>query len=87
METKIIAKQILDFQKQLINNAYLTTTAVQEHGEKLTHLIIDPIPQIPEQTKGLVNAWLANVKQGQEKVKKLQDETFARLERFILETP
>lgn len=87
MEPKVIAKQILDFQKALTNNVYASTTLVQDHGEKITHLLLDPLPHVPEQTKSLVNQWIANVKQGQEKARKLHDESFARLERYIMETP
>ncbi|TWI74306.1 hypothetical protein LZ24_00909 [Desulfobotulus alkaliphilus] len=87
MEPKIIAKQILDFQKTLLNNFYTTHAAVQDQGEKITRQILDPLPQVPQQTKDLVHNWITTVRQGQEKVKKFQDESLNRMERFIQETP
>ncbi|MCW7754423.1 hypothetical protein OOT00_10540 [Desulfobotulus sp. H1] len=87
MEPKIIAKQILDFQKALLNNLYTTAAVIQDHGEKITRLVLEPLPHVPDQNKALVTEWITNVRQGQEKVRKFNEEGFARLERYIEETP
>lgn len=85
MEPRTIAEQIFNFQKSLLLNARATTTALQEHGEKMTKIFVEPFPHIPEETKTMVNAWIETVKKNQKDMENLQDEGFASLERYVLE--
>lgn len=83
MEAKNIAKQIIDFQKTLLDNTYHATVQLQDNGEKMTHYLLDQQPHLPAQAKTAVVGWLHAARQGRETMKQFQDENLNRLEEAL----
>lgn len=84
MEPKMIAEQIFNFQKSLLLNARATTDALQEYGEKMTKVFMEPMPHLPNEAKSLVDTWMEAFKKGQKDLETLQDKSLDNLRTYVL---
>lgn len=84
MEPKMIAEQILNFQKSLMLNARATTEALQEYGEKMIKVFTDSSSsQVPEETRAVVDTWMETLKKGQKDLEDLQDKGIETMRNYI----
>lgn len=84
MEPKMIAEQIFNFQKSLLLNGRATTNALQQYGEKMTKVFMEPLPHLPNEAKSLVDVWMEAFKKGQKDMENLQDKSLENLKSYVL---
>ena len=73
MESKKIAKQLVEFQKATFNNAFTALVMVQDQTEAMFKSMMSQVPGMPEEGK----------KKGRETYKKAVDDGFEKLDSFL----
>lgn len=78
-------KECLKFNKDNINYAYSTLEKYQEHGEKITENFLKlPInKEFETQGREMLNSWKSFVKEGQDNMKKIIEDSFNNFEKVI----
>lgn len=86
METTKLTKQIFDFQKSTFETFYGTMTRIQNQMESSTTNFLKRSSIVPEEGLKAMDAWSSVIKQGQNDVKKLIDDSFDAWESLIATT-
>lgn len=76
MEPTKIGLQMIDYQKNVFNNAYNAMLLIQGQTDKIVEPLFKNIPGIPQD-------WSNIFKKNQENVKKAFDESFAKSESYL----
>lgn len=85
MDQKLIAKQMIQFNKTAIDNSFKAMTMVYEQNEKIAGVFLDQAAWLPEEGKKAIRDWMATYKTGCENFKSLVDESYAKVESFFSE--
>jgi hypothetical protein len=85
MESKKIAKQLVEFQKATFNNAFTALVMVQDQTEAMFKSMMSQVPGMPEEGKKMVQEWADAYKKGRETYKKAVDDGFEKLDSFLVE--
>ena len=80
MEPKVIAKQMIDFQKTTFDNAFNAVAMFQGQTEKMADTMLDQAVWLPEEGRKAINEWVNAYKKGRENFKKAVDENFKKVE-------
>ena len=80
MEPKVIAKQMIDFQKTTFDNAFNAVAMFQGQTEKMANTMLDQTVWLPEEGRKAINEWVKAYKNGRENFKKVVDENFQKAE-------
>ena len=83
METKKIAKQMIEFNKTAFNNTFNALVSVQDQTEKMANTLLNKVPGLPEEGKKSIDNWVKTYKKGREDFKKAVDESFKKAEGFF----
>jgi polyhydroxyalkanoate synthesis regulator phasin len=83
MDTKLMAKQMIDFHKATFDNTFSAMVTLQEQTEKMVNLFLEQAAWMPEDGKKVVNDWVNTYKKGREEFKKTVDENFKKVEKFF----
>jgi hypothetical protein len=84
MHPKMIAKQIIDFNKASFDNTFDTITAVQDHTEKMVELFLETATIFPEDGKKVISDWVKAYKKGRIDFKSAIDDSFKTVEEFFV---
>ena len=79
MEMNKIAKQMVDFNKAIIDNSFNALAMVQEQTEKMTAIFLNQLPGIPEEGKKAIDEWMKACKSGRDRFKKSLDMNFEKV--------
>lgn len=80
-----ITKQVIDLQKATFDNAFSAMAMLQDQAEKTTNMILESsLWPIPEEGKRIMKEWVQAFKKGREEFKKALDESFNKMEDFIV---
>jgi len=80
MEPKVIAKQMIDFQKTTFDNAFNAVAMFQGQTEKMANTMLDQAVWLPKDGRKAINEWAKVYKKGCENFKKVVDENFQKVE-------
>ncbi len=83
MDQKAMVKQILDFNKSALDNAYKAMCLLQEQSEKMSQATLEQASWLPEEGKKVVNDLSAAYKKGRDDFKKSIDEAFKKAEEYF----
>ncbi len=80
-----MVKQILDFNKSVLDNAFNAMSLVQEQSEKMAQATLAQATWLPEEGKKVINDLTAAYKKGRDDFKKGVDEAFKKAETYFKE--
>ena len=80
MEQTGITEQMTSFYKTAYDNSISAMNTLQEQTEKMMKLSLDQSPWLPEQSKTLVNTWVAAYKRGCDNFKTAADAQYKKFE-------
>jgi len=83
MEPKIIAKQMIDFQKTTFDNTFNAVVMFQSQAEKMANTMLDQASWLPEDGRKAIKEWGNVYKKGRENFKKAVDENFKKAQDFF----
>jgi polyhydroxyalkanoate synthesis regulator phasin len=83
MDTRQIAKQMIQFNKTAFDNTLDALTALQEQTEKMVAMWMDQAPLMPAEGKKAINDWLKAYKKGHAEFKAAADENYKKVEDFF----
>lgn len=83
MDQKQIVKQMVDFNKATLDNAFNAINLVQEQTERLGQSTLDQATWIPEEGKKVINDLIAAYKKGRDELKKNIDDAFVKVEEYF----
>ena len=80
MDSRWIAKQMIDFQKTTFDHIYNSMVMIQDHTEKLAYSLFRQAIWIPEEGSRVVNQWAEIFKKGRNDFKVAVDDGFSKME-------
>jgi len=83
MDSRWIAKQMIDFQKTTFDNMYTSMVMIQDHAEKLAATLLSQAVWIPAESSGVVNQWTEILKTGRNDFKVAVDDYFSKMEESL----
>ncbi len=85
MDPKLIAKQMIVFNKTAFDNNFRAMQALQEQTEGLVNKFWDKSPMFPEEGKKVISDWMTAYKKGCKDFKLVMDDNFKKVEDFFEE--
>ena len=85
MDPKLIAKQMIVFNKTAFDNNFRAMQALQEQTERLVNKFWDKSPMFPEEGKKVISDWMTAYKKGCKDFKRVMDDNFKKVEDFFEE--
>ncbi len=80
-----ITKQIIDLQKATFDNAFSAMAMLQDQAEKTTNMLLESsLWPVPEEGKRMMKEWVQAFKKGREEFKKALDESFNKMQDFVV---
>ena len=83
MDQKLIARQMIQFNKTAFDNSFNAMTMVYEQSEKMLGTFLQQATWLPEEGKKAIETWMQTYKKGCEDFKKLADENYQKVEAFF----
>jgi len=83
MDQKLMVKQIIDFNKATLDNAYNAMCLLQDQAERLGQTTLEQATWLPEEGKKVINDLTDAYKKGRDDFKKGIDEAFAKVEEYF----
>jgi hypothetical protein len=83
MDQKLIANQMIQFNKTAFDNSFKTLAMVFEQNEKMVAAFIEQAAWLPEDGKKAIKDWMAAYKSGCENFKQAVDESYEKVEKFF----
>ena len=84
MNPKMIAKQVIDFNKATFDNTFDTITVLQNHSEKMVGLFLEKATLFPPEGKKVMAEWMESYKKGRIDFKTSVDDRFKTVEDFFV---
>ena len=85
MEPKVIAKQLIDFQRTTFDNAFNAVVMFQNQAERMTKTTLDQMVWITEEGRKAINEWAKAYKKGRDNFKVAVDDNFQKVESLFSE--
>jgi hypothetical protein len=83
MDQKLIAKQMIQFNKTAFDNSFNAMSMVYEQNEKMMGTFLQQATWIPEEGRKAIETWMQTYKKGCEDFKKMADENYQKVEEFF----
>lgn len=83
MDQKQLIKQMIDFNKATMDNAYKAMCLMQEQAEKMGQATLDQATWLPEEGKKVISDLINAYKKGRDDYKKGIDEAFKKVEAYF----
>ena len=83
MDNKQIAKQMIQFNKAVLDNSFRAMTMVVEQNEKMVETFFAQATWLPEEGKGAIQKWVSAYRTGCSDFKKLMDDNYTKVESFF----
>ncbi|OPY84765.1 MAG: hypothetical protein A4E71_02535 [Smithella sp. PtaU1.Bin162] len=71
-----ITRQIMEFNKAIVDNTFKSMALLQDQTEKLVFRFMEKVPWIPNEGKKAMNKWVNFYKKGIEDFKSCTDENY-----------
>jgi hypothetical protein len=86
MEIKLIAKQIIDFNKATFDNTFNAISVLQDHSEKMVSIFLQKASLFPPEGKKVILEWMEACKKGKKDFKQSVDNGFKTVEGFLIDS-
>lgn len=86
MHSKIIAKQIIDFNKAAFDSTFDAITALQDHSEKMVKLFLEKASFFPPEGKKVITEWMDAYKKGKKDFRESVDDSFKIVEDYFVDS-
>ena len=86
MDQKIIARQMIEFNKTAFENTFNVIMALQEQTEKLALSLLEKAQWIPQDGKKAINEWAKTNKKRQEEFKSYVDDNYKKVTDYFAES-
>lgn len=83
MENEKMAKQVIDFQKNLFENSFKAVETIQDQTEKLSMDMMEQMPWVTDAGKQAFKDSVEMYKKARDDFKKAVEEGFSRLEEIF----
>ena len=83
MDQKILARQMLQYNKTAFDNTFNAMTMVADQNEKMVDTFLKQATWLPEDGRKVITDWMEAYKKGSENFKKLVDENYQKVEDFF----
>ena len=83
MESSLLLKQMLEFNKTAFDNSFNAMLTIQEQNAKMVDTFIEQATWMPEEGKKLIRDWVNAYKKGCEDFKKAADENYKKVDEFF----
>lgn len=83
MDQKQIAKQMIQFNKNALDNSFKAMTMVYEQNEKMVETMLEQSTWLPENGRKAIQDWMSAFKTGCDDFKKMLDSNYAKVEEFF----
>lgn len=84
MNSKVIAKQIINFNKANFDNTFDAITVLQNHSEKMVDLFLEQATLFPPEGKKVIAEWMESFRKGRKDFKVSVDDNFKTVEDFFV---
>lgn len=84
MNPKMIAKQIIDFDKAAFDRTFDAITAFQLHSEKMMNAFLEKANLLPAEGKRMMREWMDAYEKGKNDFKESVDNSFNTIEQFLV---
>jgi hypothetical protein len=84
MHPKMIAKQIIDFNKSSFDKTFTAINLLQAHTEKMIKSFLENATFFPEEGKKVISDWMETCKKGRSDFKTVADDKFKLIEDLII---
>lgn len=84
MNSKVIAKQIINFNKANFDNTFDAITVLQNHSEKMVDLFLEQATIFPPEGKKVIAEWMESFRKGRKDFKVSVDDHFKTVEDFFV---
>ena len=79
MDSSLIAKQMIDFQKTTFNNSFNLMVMLQDQTEKAANSLIEQAAWFPEEGKRIIGQWVELSKKGRSDFKAAVDDNYSKM--------
>ncbi|MBN2283024.1 MAG: hypothetical protein JXO48_03955 [Deltaproteobacteria bacterium] len=86
MDQKELFKQMITFNKTTFDNSFNAMVMLQDQAEKMVNSLLEQATWMPEEGKKAISEWAASYKKGREAFKQTVDESFKKVEEFLLQS-
>lgn len=83
MEQKLILKQMIQFNKSVFDNSFKAMTMVYEQNERIIEASLEQAKWLPAEGRKAIKDWMGAVKTGCDDFKKLLDDYYANVEKYL----
>lgn len=83
MENKIIARQVIEFQKATFDNTFNSLAVLQEQAETMVGAFLEQAAWLPAEGKEAVKNWVNTYKKGRIDFKEAADKNYAKVEEYF----
>lgn len=82
-----LLKQMLDFNRAALENAFQGMTVLQEQADRVADACLDQATLVPKEGKAVIEEWRQACRKGRESLKSGLDEGFRQAEAFLAGFP
>jgi polyhydroxyalkanoate synthesis regulator phasin len=79
MDSSLIAKQMIDFQRTTFNNTFNFMAMLQDHTEKTANTLVEQATWFPEEGKRVIGQWVEILKKGRNDMKSAVDDNYSKM--------
>jgi uncharacterized coiled-coil DUF342 family protein len=83
MDPKVLLKQMIEFNKTLLDNSFSTMVSLQEQTERMVRAMLEQATWLPAEGTKAINEWVISYKKGRDDFKTLVDKSFKKVEDFF----
>ncbi len=83
MDSKQVAKQMVEFNKTAFDNSFKAMTMVYEQNEKMIEAFLGQASWMPAEGRKALQDWMESYKKGCQDFKKIVDDNYAKVEGFF----
>jgi uncharacterized coiled-coil DUF342 family protein len=84
MDQQKIAKEMIEFNKSMLDSSFKTISAIQDQSEKMFMSVIEKANWLPDDGKRAINDWVAAYKKGRNEFKMATDEKYDKVATYFL---
>lgn len=83
MDPKALFKQMVEFNKTLLDNSFNAMVTLQEQTERMAKAMLEQATWLPPEGTKVINEWVNSYKKGRDDFKALVDQSFKKVEDFL----
>ncbi|MGD0276664.1 MAG: hypothetical protein ABSB79_11560 [Syntrophales bacterium] len=86
MDPKMMAKQVIEFNKTAFDNTFKAMVLLQDQMEKMMNFYMEQNKILPEEGKKAITEWIKSFKRARDDFKSSVEENYKKVESFFAGT-